>query len=265
MRYLFFLCTVVYLFACNNATTTPPAGAPEDTMVVVADSTAAYDTAIDVPAADTVLLGFYNGVLPCKDCQGIRHTLLLKRTGLFRLEEFVLGKNTFPDKLQGRWMRSGDSLRLMANQQIMATYFIKGDTLRLGHFDGRPVADSIAHNYWIVRAPAAGDNAVWRKKAAGGVTLYAIGTEPFWNVQVDKEKGISFKPAELQQPLVFPYSQPVSGKDSTVYTASNAGGKLEIVVYNEFCNDGMSDNLYEQRVTVRYKGVGYKGCGVSFK
>jgi uncharacterized membrane protein len=263
MKRLFLVCVAgAVMLACNNSATTAVTDPLADTTGVLVDSADVYDTAIDIPAADTVLLGFYNGLLPCKDCQGIRHTLLLKNTGLFRLEEFVLGKNIFPEKRQGRWIRNGDSLRLMSNQKALATYYIKGDTLQLAHFDGRPMPDSIGKNYWIARIPGAAANPAWKKKKAAGTDFYAIGTEPFWSLEIDNDRGVSFKLADLPKPVTFSISQPTTGKDSTVYSLDNAGSKLEITIYNEFCNDGMSDNLYEQRVHVRYKGETFKGCGV---
>jgi len=263
MTRLFLVCmSILALSACNSGTPATGTDTLADSTGVLPDSATVYDTAIDVPAKDTVLLGFYNGVLPCKDCQGIRHTLLLQHTGLFRLEEFILGKNIFPEKRQGRWMRQGDSLRLMANQKVLATYYIKGDTLRLGHFDGRPIPDSIAKNYWIARAPSARNNTAWQKKKTEGIDFYAIGTEPFWSLEIDNDRSVSFRLADLPKPITFTASQPRTDKDSTFYSLDNAGTKLEISIHNEFCSDGMSDNFYEQRVHIRYKGETYRGCGI---
>lgn len=234
----------------------------QDTTGLVPDSTAVYDTLISVPARDTVLFGFYQGVLPCKDCQGIRHTLLLKDSGRFKLEEFVLGKDMFPQKMEGRWTRADDSLRLQANRQIIATYFVSNDTLRLAYRQGSPVVDSLSKNYVVARQSNAASNTAWKSKFNSGVDFYGIGTEPFWNIEIDNEKSISFKLADLPQPIVVPMVQPTVTKDSVFYSTTAQGAKLEVTIYNEFCSDGMSDNLYEYRVHVRYKGEAFKGCGV---
>jgi uncharacterized membrane protein len=252
---------VIAIAACNtNTNTTTDANASvKDTVGVIPDSSG-YNSSFITPPGDTVLFGFYHGVLPCKDCQGIKHTLLLKDSGRFKLEEFTLGKNTFPEKEEGRWARAGDSIRLMANQKLIATYFILNDTLKLRFREGMAITDSLAKNYWIARHPNAAYNAAWRKKAEQGVDFYAIGNEPFWNLEISKQS-ISFKIADLPKPVTATASAPRVTKDSSFYSAND----LQITIYNEFCSDGMSDNLYEHRVHVVYKGETFKGCGVRFR
>ena len=49
-------------------------------------------------------------------------------------------------------------------------------------------------------------------------------------------------------------------KDSTIYSNDS----LRVVVYPYFCNDGMSDFIYTNKVKVYYKGQAYKGCGQKF-
>lgn len=252
---------IIILCACNTNTRTDASATVRDTTGVVPDSTGTEEAFIPSPG-DTALLGFYQGLLPCKDCQGIKHTLLLKDSGRFKLEEFTLGRSTFPKKTEGRWMRQGDSIRLTANRELLLTYYVKGDTLTVGYQEGNPIADSISKEYWIARMPDAAGNKAWQKRAQAGIDFYAIGNEPFWNLEIDRERSISFKLADLPRPIIFNVRAPVVNKDSTYYLVDSAAAKLEVTVYNEFCNDGMSDNLYEHRVHVKYKGQTYKGCGV---
>jgi uncharacterized membrane protein len=40
------------------------------------------------------------------------------------------------------------------------------------------------------------------------------------------------------------------------------GAALKISMGSRFCNDGISDHLYEYKMTVGYKGKMYKGCAV---
>ena len=262
MKHLRYSClfTLWMILGCNANTPTETVTVVQDSTGLIVDSTTVYDTLISVPPRDTVLFGFYQGVLPCADCQGIRHTLLLKDSGRFKLEEFVMGKDMFPEKLEGRWTRQDDSLRLQANQQIIATYFVTKDTLKLGYRQGRAMADVRSKNYAVARQPNAATNPAWKGKFNSGVDFYGIGNEPFWNIEIN-ESSISFKLADLPKALVFPAVKPRSSKDSVFYSTSLADAKLEVSIYNEFCNDGMSDNLYEYRVHVRYKGETFKGCG----
>lgn len=264
MKHLRLLCLlgIIICCACNASTNSDANGTVRDTTGLIPDSTAVYDTLVQVSPRDTVLFGFYQGMLPCQDCQGIRHTLMIKDSGRFKLEEFVLGKDMFPEKLEGRWTRLDDSLRLQANRQIIATYYIAKDTLKLAYRQGRPNIDSLSDNYAVIRQPSAAANHVWKKRFQSGADFYGIGNEPFWSIEVDNEKSITFRLADLPNPVTFPAAPPRVDKDSIFYSTSSGGAKLEVTIYNEFCNDGMSDNLYEHRVHVRYKGETFKGCGV---
>lgn len=266
-RYLTAFVLLGILAACNAGTKTEnTAITATDTAGIVPDSTAVHDTLRSLTAAEKSLVGFYQGLLPCKDCQGIQHTLLLKDSGLFRLEETTLGKDIFPRKYTGRWLRDGDSLRLVANNTSLITYYARNaDTFRIGYREGDPIVDSIRKNYWIARKSNAADNEGWKQKRASGIDFYAIGTEPFWALEIDNEKAISLRFADLPQPISIPHQQPVTNKDSTVYTLKAGDSPVQIIVYNGFCNDGMSDNLYEQRVHVIYKGETFKGCGLYWK
>ncbi|MGB8191974.1 MAG: copper resistance protein NlpE N-terminal domain-containing protein [Chitinophagaceae bacterium] len=248
--------------SCNSDSTT---SIVKDSTGLVPDSTAVMDTSIVFSKADTVLFGFYQGLLPCKDCEGIRQTLLLKDSGLFKLEEFTMDKDIFPRKQEGRWSRVGDSIHLQANRKLIATYFIKKDTLQLAYRDGSAIADSTVKSYWIARHPDAAQNTAWKKKQLEGIDFYAIGNEPFWNIEIGKEKNIVFRLADLPKPVILPVVQPVINKDSVYYSIKTKDATMQISIYNQFCNDGMSDNLYEHRVLVRYNGVEFKGCGVVFK
>ncbi|HEY0677198.1 MAG TPA: copper resistance protein NlpE N-terminal domain-containing protein [Chitinophagaceae bacterium] len=256
---------VLFIWACNANTATDTATSVRDSVGTIPDTINRDNGNFSSSPGDTTLFGFYQGVLPCRDCQGIRHTLLLKDSGQFKLEEFILGRNTFPGKFTGRWTKQGDSLHLISNNENIATYYIQGDTLRVKFRKGELIADSVAKNYWIARQPDASMNKVWRQKMREGIDLYAIGNEPFWNLEIDNEKSIAFRIAELKKPITFTITQPHINKDSTHYMAGSGTDKLEVTVYNEFCNDGMSDNYYEYRVHVRYKGETYKGCGVNFR
>ncbi|HYE55729.1 MAG TPA: copper resistance protein NlpE N-terminal domain-containing protein [Chitinophagaceae bacterium] len=262
--FLYFLGITALLYACN-AGTSDSATTVKDTTGIVPDSTDVFDTAYAIAPGDTAMLGFYQGLLPCKNCQGIRYTLLLEDSGRFKLEEFTLGKDIFPGKHEGRWVREGDSLRLIANRKVLAGFLIVKDTLRLAYREGDPITDSIRKEYWIVKAPGASSNPGWKAKRDAGIDFIAIGTEPFWSLELDSGRSISFRPAELPKPLSFQSVQPRITKDSTVYSVSANDATLQVVIYNEFCSDGMSDNIYEHRVHVSYNGQTFKGCGVYLK
>ena len=65
--------------------------------------------------------------------------------------------------------------------------------------------------------------------------------------------------------MIVAIERPLITKDSTVYSVRAEGAPLRIVIFSQFCNDGMSDNLYEYKVVVQYLGQRYRGCGVYLK
>ncbi len=62
--------------------------APADTVVIVKESI------INARAFDTIPLGFYQGMLPCKTCEGIQRTILFSNDEHFKMEELNWGKGT---------------------------------------------------------------------------------------------------------------------------------------------------------------------------
>lgn len=264
MRIPFLQCLFVVCCACNNAATTD-ATALRDSAGLIRD-TVLPTQPVTMSAADTLLFGFYQGLLPCTICEGIRYTLLLKDSAKFIVEEFTIGESTFPTRREGRWTHAGDSIQLRANQQLLATYLIDRDTLRLRYLEGQPLTNAAAQKHWLARVQNAAQNKAWIGKKNLGVDFYGIGTEPFWSIEIDKEKNVSFNTADLTKPIILTYTSPSSSKDSVTYNLKTVDNEnMQVVVYNRFCNDGMSDNLYEQRVHVRFKGMQLKGCGAYLK
>jgi uncharacterized membrane protein len=50
-----------------------------------------------------------------------------------------------------------------------------------------------------------------------------------------------------------------------VYNLSNTIDSLKVIIYPSFCSDGMSDNVYENRVRLIYNKTVYEGCGLLYK
>jgi len=59
-----------------------------DTMVIVRDSI------INAGTYDSIPSGFYQGMLPCKSCDGIQRTILFTDNDHFKMEELNWGKGT---------------------------------------------------------------------------------------------------------------------------------------------------------------------------
>ncbi len=105
-------------------------------------------------------------------------------------------------------------------------------------------------------------NPSWKQKQIEGIDFIGIGNEPFWSLEIDNEKMIQFKLADWKKPVIVPVQTPIITKDSTLYNLRYENNPLRIVIYSQFCSDGMSDFLYQYKVAVNYKGSLYKGCGI---
>ena len=114
----------------------------------------------------------------------------------------------------------------------------------------------------MTRLTPAGNNAAWQEKRKVGSVLFGVGTEPFWSIEVSKADTLIFSSPEWTSPFKTRLSQKTQTKDSTVF--ASATDSLQVVIYPFFCNDGMSDFVYTNKITVTYKGRVFQGCGQLF-
>jgi uncharacterized membrane protein len=246
--FAFFL---VLLVACNQ---------PSKDNTVSIDTAPTRGTAMDdtLPPADTTPPqpavrapeGIYRVLLP----GGVEHTLAFYPGHRYRLEEHQSRKS--PTQTSGEWAPSNGSIWLYQEGVVVGKYRWQDDTL-LYLLDGR--------EHKLERLQSAMDNDVWRNKQNEGLEFFGVGNEPFWNIAIDEEKAIAFHLAEWTRPLSFPPARPVAAGDSIQYHTANDSATLRVVIYQRFCNDGMSDYSYDQQVKVVYNSQVYQGCGLLFK
>lgn len=217
----------------------------QDTVIFIKDS------AMAASFGDSLPLGAYQGMYPCKGCEGIQQTILFMADKKYRLEELTWGKSSVPKKTEGIWERKNGMIWMYQPGRPPLKFFLRKDSL---------FTDSL--QYALVKRELATLNPSWKQKQAEGVDFIAVGNEPFWSLEIDNEKMILFKMADWKKPVIVPVEKPVVSKDSTHYTLKTEGSLLRITVYPQFCSDGMSDFLYQYKVAVGFKGSVYKGCGV---
>lgn len=89
-------------------------------------------------------------------------------------------------------------------------------------------------------------------------TLRALGTEPFWNVNVQAEQ-LTFMTPEDQVGVVMQGERKAvdGGVD---LSGSNKGQPFLLSVRPGSCSDGMSDNQYAMTATFSVGDARYKGC-----
>jgi len=245
------VCILIFISSCQQ---NPNTGK----TVFVSDTTHVQGTDIFVkessPAgtfADSLPSGAYQGMYPCKGCEGIQQTILFTDDKKYRLEEVSWGKTGVAKKTEGIWERKNGLIWLYQPGRIPLRFFLKKDSL---------FTDSL--QYALGKKQLASTNTAWNRMANDGIDFLAIGNEPFWNAEIDNEKQIKFRLADWSKPVIYQIQQPVVSKDSTVYKLSPDENPLTITILSEFCSDGMSDFLYQNKVIVKYKGMTYTGCGI---
>ena len=90
--------------------------------------------------------------------------------------------------------------------------------------------------------------------------LRALGTEPFWALDIDST-GLRFTTPEDTSGMRFPPNAPtpVAG-DTLVWMAETEMTAIHVRIWREQCSDGMSDRAYPYTAIVRVAGTTYRGC-----
>ena len=99
----------------------------------------------------------------------------------------------------------------------------------------------------------------------GGVDLSqplrALGTEPFWSVEITKDAMVYTGVDRDEQRAGNP--QPVVQGTTAVYTAADDGTAMVVTLIATECSDGMSDRLYPLTAKVELGEVSLTGCAAS--
>ncbi len=225
----------------------------QDTIIV-------KDSIMNSTFADSLPLGAYQGTFPCKDCEGIQQTILFNADKTFKEEQMIWSKNEPPKISEGIWVVRNHKIELTQNNKNAIDLIKKGDTLFAANINGVPVNNS--SNYILTKRALARNNPVWNKKRLEGINFAGVGNEPFWNLEINYEKSISFKMAGWKKPVVTRIEKPLINRDSIIYKLKADTTMWSVIILPQFCSDGMSDYLYQYRVYIKYNNILYKGCGV---
>jgi len=106
------------------------------------------------------------------------------------------------------------------------------------------------------------------KKQQQGIDFYAVGNEPFWNIDMDFDKEVHFKNldgVEFKSPAV----QGIDIHNSNIreYNLQTESGEMIIQMEEKLCNDTMADQTFDYQVNVKVKlskeneSTTYQGCG----
>ena len=100
----------------------------------------------------------------------------------------------------------------------------------------------------------------WADAQSRGIDFRAVGNEPGWYLEVDRER-IRLLYAYGEQQATVPATPPTVEGDVTTFASTANGRTLRAVVTPGPCSDGMSDLTYPLAVVVTIDGMELRGCG----
>ncbi len=91
-----------------------------------------------------------------------------------------------------------------------------------------------------------------------GTVYRAVGTEPFWALELTGREMVFTEANAPGVRLVDPQPRPIHGFAGDIYQ----GRRINLnIVRGTRCSDGMSDRIYPDKVQVRVDGRSFEGCG----
>jgi uncharacterized membrane protein len=101
----------------------------------------------------------------------------------------------------------------------------------------------------------------WQEAAERGVDFRAVGQEPGWFLEIDKEKQIRLVYDYAEHQIITAVPAPTMKGTSTIYDAMAESHRLTILVENAPCTDGMSGEAFPRSVSVTIDSRTMRGCG----
>jgi uncharacterized membrane protein len=105
--------------------------------------------------------------------------------------------------------------------------------------------------------------AIWEGAKLRGISYRAIGQEPAWVLEIDRQHGFLLTIGYDGRAQRFAYTEPVSDPQArtTRYNTESNGDSLSIIVTGEPCRDSMSGQVFSSRVDVLWRDQSLRGCG----
>ena len=92
----------------------------------------------------------------------------------------------------------------------------------------------------------------------GAAAYRALGTEPFWSLELNGREMVFTEANAPGVRIVGPQPRAIHGFAGNIYQ----GRRINLnIVHGQRCSDGMSDRVYPDKVQVRVDGRSFEGCG----
>ena len=201
--------------------------------------------------------GIYRTLLPLDST--MEQTIAFNKDFSYQLQE-----KYFSDKrdsiviTEGTWSPSDGVIWLYKDQIVRGRFNWKGETLQY-------YSPLLKKNFSMKHLQDAMQNAAWKKKAEEGVSVIGIGTEPFWNIELDNKDSLSFLISEWKKPIRIKIDSSFNEADSAGFIAKSDSSLIRVTIFPHFCSDGMSDFVYRNKIKVQYNHQIYNGCGILYQ
>ena len=129
MRTLWFITLAVIIFSCRQTPVKEKTVFVNDTLTVPDTVIFIKDSVMAAQFADSLPNGAYQGMYPCKGCDGIQQTILFTQDKKYRLEELTWGKSTIPKKTEGIWERKNGMIWMYQTGRAPMKFFLRRDSL----------------------------------------------------------------------------------------------------------------------------------------
>jgi len=232
-----------------------------DTTIIETNNayTAALDTpsTMRLPAVHKIQApaGIYRAFLPVSEMEQI---IAFNSDLTYWLQEkYLTAKKDSVVITEGTWTPSDGFIWLYKDQIVRGRYKWKGDTLQY-------YSPVMKKSFSMTHLQDALQNAAWRNKDKQGIIVFGTGNEPFWNIELDNRDSISFTVSEWNHPLRMKIDSSFRNNGGLSYIAHHDSVQLLVTILPQFCNDGMSDFIYRNKVKVQYNQQIYTGCGIVY-
>lgn len=233
--------------------------------------------------------GIWLGSLPCADCEAIDYQLNLKSDYTYKQKMIYKGKSSEQIVDAGNWSFVSDSIIELESYDYGKLFLISSDELIMLDQYGDRIKSEFEAKYHlgkdlntvkkteqteVTELPVLEKEKVemnpqfYQEKYLKGIEFFARGNEPFWTLEMDLDKSITFTTLDDIK-LTTPAVEGIKAQDHdvTLYRSKTESGELIITVIKDYCQDNMSGEefLYKVRVEAKTnKDTNYKtfeGCG----
>lgn len=138
---------------------------------------------------------------------------------------------------------------------------------------------AVAASGALYKAPGDPDTSFWGKGERGTLTLRgqvypeclepgaiessfrAIGTEPFWSVQIEQNQMTLSRPYDQQLSEQIVLNETLANRHGRTYEARFDGQAMEFRIAHQLCEDDMAGAQYPAQVRLTLDGETFMGCG----